>query len=81
MTVGADQPSAGSGLDEDPALALSRQVLPDRFEVLTQPLGWRCRSCGASVSTDGPDRPDRSELVRLAETAADHALYCGRCDD
>lgn len=84
MTVGADQPSTDQELAGDPAAALGRQILLERFEVLTQPLGWQCRSCGATVVTDGPDRaggPDGNDVARLAEAAADHGLYCGRCDD
>ncbi len=58
--------------------ALADQILADRFEVLAEPLGWRCLGCGATVSTE---QPTESEVARLAEAAADHGLYCGRCDD
>lgn len=67
----------------DPANALRRQVIADRFDVLEDPLGWQCRFCDAVVqpvvTTDAG--PDQDAVNRLAESAADHGLYCGRCDD
>jgi hypothetical protein len=66
----------------DPVAALRRQVLADRFEVVDQPLGWRCRACLATVKTAASvDPPTDRDIARLGESAADHAMYCGRCDD
>jgi ribosomal protein S27AE len=57
-----------------------RRLPPDRFEPLTDQLGWRCRMCGAEIAAHA-DRRQETEVNRLAEVAADHALFCGRCDD
>ncbi|MEM7321968.1 MAG: hypothetical protein AAF531_02685 [Actinomycetota bacterium] len=63
----------------DPVAALERQLLVDRFEVITDPIGWRCLACGAEVRS--PDGSEPTAINRLAESAADHAIHCGRCDD
>ena len=67
---------------------LRAQILPDAFEVIIDPLGWRCRSCRTEVlagATDTIDTADRAAIEttinRLAESAADHTMFCGRCDD
>ncbi|MGH1493013.1 MAG: hypothetical protein ACRBK7_27065 [Acidimicrobiales bacterium] len=66
------------------ANALAKQILADRFEIIAEPLAWRCRGCNTTVSAAtnqaGP-APDGEGIARLAEVAADHALFCGRCDD
>ncbi len=66
------------------AAALAAQIPADRFEVLADPLGWRCRSCRAEVFGGGSasaESTPNAMVARLAESAADHAMYCGRCDD
>ena len=66
----------------DPVAALKRQVLADRFDVVDQPLGWRCRACSATVvAPPETGMPTDRDIARLGESAADHAMYCGRCDD
>jgi hypothetical protein len=80
---------AGDGVTIDGRARLQEQILPDRFEVIDQPLGWRCRACRAEVRASPPAgaeadqaaEPGRAELARLAEAAADHAMFCGRCAD
>lgn len=73
--------------EQPAAQALAEQILADRFEVIAEPLAWRCRGCKVTVAAKVADsqhpqgQPIQSELDRLAEAAADHALYCGRCDD
>ena len=73
-------------LASDGATELARQIPADRFEVISDPLGWRCR-CGATVTGPIDAGPAGSGLMptaiaaRLAESAADHAMFCGRCDD
>ncbi len=69
-------------VDDGPAM-LSRQIPADRFEVLAEPLGWRCRSCRAEVfgDTATAELATAVAVARLAESAADHAMFCGRCDD
>lgn len=64
--------------DEEPQAALRTSILPERFEVTDGPLGWRCLACGAEVLAE-TDQGDA--VARLSESAADHALFCGRCDD
>lgn len=82
---------AGSGqppVVADAAAALAAQLLADRFVVITNPLGWQCRGCEAEVRASPSGEPgvlqpviDQRAINRLAESAADHGLYCGRCDD
>lgn len=64
----------------DPPARLRDQVLADRFEVTDRPLGWRCRSCGATVAAEPGSEIDAA-VIRLSESAADHAVLCGRCND
>ncbi len=74
---------AGEKTVTDGRAELTNQVLADRFEVLDGPLGWRCLACGAEIRAAlAPTDPcTTAEVNRLAESAADHALFCGRCDD
>ena len=62
---------------------LRSQLLPGRFEPLVDPLGWRCLGCQATVlaTEESPATGTKSAVNRLAESAADHAMFCGRCDD
>ncbi|MEL6983486.1 MAG: hypothetical protein AAFO29_13755 [Actinomycetota bacterium] len=71
---------AGDGVTIDGRAELQRQILPDRFEVIDEPLGWRCRACRAEVRSPLPQSSSEA-VARLAESAADHALFCGRCAD
>jgi hypothetical protein len=78
--AGPGQPLATA----DAADALRKQVLTDRFDVVDGPLGWLCRSCDAEVRIPEPDQVELVDVAavnRLAESAADHGLYCGRCED
>lgn len=76
---------AGDGMTIEGRAQLQEQILPDRFEVIDEPLGWRCRGCRAEVRASMPTATQPTSAVdavaRLAEAAADHALYCGRCAD
>ena len=65
----------------DPGALLNAQLMPGRFTTVTDPLGWRCLGCTATVTADPAAPADRDAINRLAESAADHALFCGRCDD
>ncbi len=62
------------------ARQLSSQLILDQFEVLDDPLGWRCRSCRVEVVA-APNESAEAATNRLAEAAADHSLFCGRCAD
>lgn len=61
----------------DEMVALGKQLLPGRFEAVADPLGWRCLGCGVTVRSE----QSTADVARLAESAADHGLQCGRCDD
>lgn len=80
---------AGDDVVTDRRAQLQSQILADRFEVIDGPLGWRCLGCGAEVravevraaESGAGNEPTAADVARLSETAADHALFCGRCDD
>lgn len=67
----------------DLSTRLSKAVPIDRFEVTTEPVGWLCRSCGATSQgfTLTPELGPADRVARLAEAAADHGIECGRCSD
>ncbi len=72
------EPIASRPAIDDQGADLRSRIPADRFEVLDHPLGWNCRACGAEVLA----RADEvNAIARLSEAAADHALFCGRCDD
>ncbi len=72
------EPTPSAAAIDDRSADLRARIPADRFEVLDAPLGWRCRACGAEVVAAADEV---NAIARLSEAAADHALFCGRCDD
>ncbi len=72
------EPTASPSAIDARGADLRSRIPADRFEVIDHPLGWRCRACGAEVLAKADEG---SAVARLSESAADHALFCGRCDD
>lgn len=52
--------------------------LPEGVELLTEPIGWRCRACGGRVTMPDADTLRRPELVAAAleHSAKSHLRAC-----